>query len=249
MATQAVSAARQTTMARAPAANLAARSSALVGHHTDRANPDKPLYLLLPGGALAVVSLLWAIYSAYLGIMTKTPANQAWLSGIVSVVLYLLGLFVFSYGYQLYDVTRAVRMTIKLGLVGLALLFVVAVIFLIIAALAKGDSDVDFSSDSGSGSSGGSSGGGGGGLSVMGRMFDWATRMPDVTNAIVNTVGQNLPTLPFAATTMPGTCPFCTRPLPPDGALVAQTPLEGYCPRCGQPFIAAGDAVRAGSAR
>ncbi len=243
IATLAISAARQASIARAPAANLAGRSAALVDHHADTSNPDKPLYLLIPGGAIAILALLYAIYSAFLGIVIGTPAAAAWLRVIAASLVYLGGLFVFSYGYELYNAHNALRMTLKLGLVGLAVLFIAIVIFLIIAAIFK-DSDGDLSLDSGS-SSGGSSG-----FSILGNMFDWATRMPDIANVVVNTVGQNMPAVTLGLPHVPGTCSFCSRPLPAGGAVKPDASADPgrFCPKCGQAFEAAGDNARASSA-
>ncbi len=240
MASQAVSAARQASIARAPAANLPARSAVIIQHHTDTSNPDKPLFLLLPGAAIAIASLAYAIYSAFLGIVMGAPAGATWAKVIAAVVAYLGGLYVFSYGYELYDARKALRITLRLGLVGLAVLFVVVVVFLIIAALLK-DSDSDFSFDSDSSGSG---------LSLLGNLFDWATSAPDVTNVVVNTIGQNLPPITLGLSTSPGTCSFCSRPLPPGGGVsgAAEADPSRYCPKCGQAFEAAGENARTSSA-
>ncbi len=41
------------------------RAGAVVDHHYDDTNPHKPLWLMFPGGAVAVVSLLWVVWGFY----------------------------------------------------------------------------------------------------------------------------------------------------------------------------------------
>jgi hypothetical protein len=120
---------------------LSVRSKAqmVVDHHYDQDKHGKPLQLLIPGGLVAL---------SCLGLMV-TIACRTWLSGTLpqrtGEILILLiapfycgGVFLFSYGYELYDLSRALKLTGVIVLITFAVVVIVAVLFAVI-------SDADFS--------------------------------------------------------------------------------------------------------
>src|SRR5512146_3451225 len=95
------------------------RTGAVVDHHYDDTNPHKPLWLMFPGGAVAVLSLLWVIWGFYKAYFAATIDESELPYIPLLFIFYFAGVFAFSYGYELYDFTRAVKLTIKIGLIGL----------------------------------------------------------------------------------------------------------------------------------
>jgi hypothetical protein len=110
--------------------DLRARSAAIVDHHYDTENPHKPLWLLIPSGLVALFMLACAIATAY-SVWYKGDMKVSEGEGVIAVlmVFYLCAVFVFSYGYELYNVPRALRDTAIIGLAGVFILVILIVVF------------------------------------------------------------------------------------------------------------------------
>jgi len=211
---------------------LRARTAAVSDHHYDTSNPDKPLFLLIPGGAMAVAALLfgaWQFYFAYVDEKAVRPVPDEVVGRIIlTLILYFAGLFLFSVGYELYDLKKAALLTIVAGIIGIAAAAVAVVLVYALAALLGGKKS----------SVGRSSSRGGSGLGVA-RLFG---RTANVALSNVN-VGLNPGTiLPAISTAKPGCCSKCDQPLDPSRALPEGAYLDEnlYCPRCRQPYEAVG---------
>ncbi len=220
------------------------RAGAVVDHHYDDTNPHKPLWLMFPGGAVAVIALLWAAWGFYNAYFGPKPDSSDLPYLPLLLLFYFGGVFAFSYGYELYDVTRALKLTLKIGLIGLALVVIILVLGFAIAALGKrGKAAAKLAS---SGTGGGNVG------SALGRLLmDTAVRR----NLVTFNAGEGEPrgllnvSLPNGVSA--GECSFCGRPLPPGGrpSSAGLVDSERYCPKCGQPFEPAGEiAARAAAA-
>src|ERR1051325_7314867 len=123
-----------------------ARTAAVAEHHHDPENPDKPLWLMVPAGAVAFIALLGVLWDGY-QLWVATPhadPDTAIPKFLIALVIYFGALFGFSYGYELYNVPKALRLTIIIGLIGLASVF----ILLALGALLKGSSSSSKSSRS-----------------------------------------------------------------------------------------------------
>ena len=135
------------------ARQVGAKTHEVLDYHRDDEQPGKPLYLLIPGGLIALASLGLIILIAY----------QTWYEGkldqntgitLVTVLapFYVGGVFLFSYGYELYDLPRALRLTAIIVFVTVASVVIVAVLALLAGSL-KGGSSSSSRSKSSSGSS------------------------------------------------------------------------------------------------
>ncbi len=237
---------------------LLARTAAVADHHHDTSNPNKPLFLLIPGGAIAVTSLLgaaWQVYANYVSDSApKTLGSDIPLGIVLLLLLYFAGLFVFSYGYELYDLPKAIKLTIIAGLIGIAAVAIAIVCVYALGALASGAKGSKSSGSKSSGSSGSSSGG-----SMLDGAFG-ATSAPshggtDFTSLyigpnVVRTAGVLLnnvqvnpgAVVPRIPTARPGCCPKCDQPIDPARALPEGTYLDEnlYCPKCRQPYESVG---------
>lgn len=200
------------------------RSREVVDYHYDDAKPGKPLLLLVPGalaalGALGLMLLLAAI--SYGNDPSLNPALGTAL--IVALVpIYVGGVFLFSYGYELYDIPKAIRLTAIIVFITLAAVFMFAVLVVVLAAMSKMKSSS--SSSSRSSSSGGASGGGFGGfIRGVGPIF---VNSPPMTNTVTREVIREVPVAPPAP--QPIRCGYCGRPY-----MVVQSNYA--CPNCGAP--------------
>ncbi|MCL4393554.1 MAG: hypothetical protein M1482_01865 [Chloroflexi bacterium] len=214
--------------------NVRAKANRVVDHHYDDDKPGKPLYLLIPGGLVAVASLLLIIFIAY---RTWLDASLDPNTGLVLILLlapfYVGGVFVFSYGYELYDIPRALRDTAVIVFITVAAVVILAVLFVVLGSLGdKSGSSSSRSSKSESSTSSGSSGGGvaggiggalGGGYGGWGPVFIGSTAP---TRVETREVIREVPVEP--AKPQPITCPYCSR---------AYVPAENHyaCPGCGSP--------------
>ena len=111
---------------------IRARSREVVAYHKDDARPGKPLFLLIPGGLVALASFLGILSVIYNEFESITGGSSATGEGLHSVVVllipYFVGLLLFSYGYELYSWRRALAMTLFLGGLGITLVFVFPVL-------------------------------------------------------------------------------------------------------------------------
>jgi len=198
-----------------------AKTSEVKDYHYDDARPGKPLYLLIPGGLIALASLLLIVAVVW---RTWFDESLDTSTGIVLVVLlapfYIGGVFLFSYGYELYDIPRAIRLTAIIVFITLAAVVIVAVLFAVLGDLGGGSSR---SSKKSSASRGSSSGGG---SSNRGGFFNWIPIFingPGRTQTITREVVREVPveTKPQSIA-----CPYCGR------QYIAEE-NKYACPSCG----------------
>jgi hypothetical protein len=220
------------TLSNPGALNVRAKSNQVVDHHYDDAKPGKPLYLLIPGGFIALASLALEIFVAYQTFLNEEIPQT---TGIVLMLIlspfYIGGAFLFSYGYELYDLPRALRDTAIIVFITLASVVIIAVLFVVLGAMGEGRSGSSSSrrssgsqsSASSSGSSGGGLGGGysGGSFSNLGPIFIGGVGPSRVeTHEVV----KEVPVEP--AKPQPVSCPYCGRSYVPADNKYA-------CPNCG----------------
>lgn len=207
--------------------NIRGKTNQVVDHHYDDAKPGKPLYLLIPGGLVALAALLVEIFIAYQTWINGTLDSS---TGILLMLLlapfYIGGVFLFSYGYELYNLPRALRDTAIIVFITVASVVIVAVLFVVLGSMGEGRSNSSSRSSrsSASSSSSGNSGGGfssGGVFPYVGPIFLGGTGS---THTVTREVVREVPVAPPKP--QPVTCPYCGR---------AYVPAENKyaCPNCG----------------
>jgi len=236
------------------AREVRAKTHEVYEYDHDESKPGKPLHILIPGGLIALAALALIIFIGYQTFLEET-LNQD-LGIILMLVLapfYVGGVFLFSYGYELYDIPRAIRLTAIIVFVTLAAVVIIAVLFLVLGNMKGGSSSSSKSSSrSSSRSSSKSSGssrpstqksGLGGGL-VGGAAVKKSTSSSSPSRSS-SSGGGDIFVLGGGGRTrvetrevtkevvkevpkepMPITCPFCTR---------SYVPIEHkyVCPSCG----------------
>ena len=233
------------------ARQVRAKTNEVFEYENNDEKPGKPLHILIPGGLIALATLALIVFIAYL---TWFDGSLAESTGTFLCILlapfYVGGVFLFSYGYELYNIPRAIRLTAIIVFITLASVVIIAVLFLLLGNMKGGGSSSSSnkssrskSSSSKSGSSaqglfggmvaGGmtknsSSGGGsnssssGGHYHSGGPVFLGGMGGTRVeTREVTKEVVKEVPKEP-----MPITCPFCTR---------SYIPVEHnfVCPSCG----------------
>jgi hypothetical protein len=216
------------------ARQVKAKTHEVVAYNRNIDLAGKPLYLLIPGGLVALASLAVIIYIAYLTWYKGTMEGNTGL-GLIALLapFYIGGVFLFSYGYELYDIPRALRLTAIIVFVTAASVVILAVLFFVLGE-SKGDSNSSSSSSSSSSKSGGGSGksvsstsskssssssssygnNSGGGIFISGV---GSTNTRTVTKEVV----REVPVAPRSVD-----CPFCHRSYVP-------AELNYACPSCG----------------
>ncbi|GAB1470469.1 hypothetical protein MASR2M66_13460 [Chloroflexota bacterium] len=213
-------------------------------HNEDK--PGKPLHILIPGGLIALSVLAVIIFVGYLTFVEKRLDQNLGLilMGILAP-FYVGGVFLFSYGYELYNIPRAIRLTAIIVFVTLTAVVIVAVLALALGSSKgggfKSSSDRSSKSAKSSNSSSSSSKGALGGM-VLGGMAKKSssgssssggnfgsgpifigglggTRVE--TREVTKEVVKEVPKEP-----QPIACPFCAR---------SYVPAENnfVCPSCG----------------
>jgi hypothetical protein len=203
--------------------HVRARTRQVVDHHYDDDKPGKPLYLLISGGLIALASLALIVYLAYL---TWYQGRLTQDSGLTLIAVlspfYIGGVFLFSYGYELYDLPKALRLTAIVVFITLASVVIIAVLLLTLGAMGDRESRSSRSSRSDSSSSGG--GGRGMGFGLPWPIFLGGLGFPTPTQTVTREVIREVPTAPPPP--QPVTCPYCGTAYVP-----AQTNFA--CPNCG----------------
>jgi hypothetical protein len=210
-----------------PARAVRAKTSEVVDYHKDEAKPGKPLYLLIPGGLIALASLALVIWVAYATWFDGSLPESRGLAFILLLApVYIVGVFMFSYGYELYDVPKALRLTAIIVVITVAAVVIIAVLFALLGD-STSSSGKSSSSASRSGSSRGaglsapaSSGGGSGIGNALGPLFIDTGSTRTVTHEVV----REVPVASPAPT--PLTCPYC-------GRLYLAAENNFACPNCG----------------
>lgn len=209
------------------ARQVSAKTQEVVAYDHDESLPGKPLHILIPGGLVALASLAVIILVAY---RTWFQGELEQSTGLLLIGLlapfYVGGVFLFSYGYELYNIPRALRLTAIIVFVTVAAVVIVAVLFFVFGS-GKGLPESSSSKKKSSGKPKAeantipSSGRGGlpdlGPLVIMGGPGRTHTR--EVTREVVKEV--EVPVAPRAID-----CPYCGRSYVPAEQNYA-------CPACG----------------
>ncbi len=116
------------------ARQIGSKTQEVIDYHRDQSVPGKPLHILIPGGFVALAALGVIVLIAY---QTWFNGQLDQSTGLVLIVLlapfYIGGVFLFSYGYELYNIPRALRLTAIIVFLTLAAVVIVAVLFFVLA--------------------------------------------------------------------------------------------------------------------
>jgi hypothetical protein len=229
------------TAATPHAYQVRAKTQQVKDYHYDETQPGKPLYLLIPGGIIALAALALEIYIAYRSWFVETLDSGTGLALMFLIAPFYIGaVFLFCYGYELYDVGKALRDTAIIVFITLAAVVIIAVLFFLLGGSKSEDKSSSSSSSSKSGStlgslfggssssgsrsssSSNSSGGGSDGLGNIGPIFvDGGT-----THTVTHEVVREVPVAPPVP--QPIKCPNC-------GHLYLPAENHFTCPNCGAP--------------
>jgi hypothetical protein len=117
------------------AREVSAKTQEVIDYDHNPSLPGKPLHILIPGGLVALASLAVIILVAYL---TWFQGELAQGTGLVLIGLlapfYIGGVFLFSYGYELYNIPRALRLTAIIVFLTVGAVVIVAVLFFLLGS-------------------------------------------------------------------------------------------------------------------
>ena len=120
------------------ARDVSAKTQEVIAYDHDPSLPGKPLHILIPGGLVALASLGVIVYVAYLT-WFQGELDQG--TGLLLIGLlapfYVGGVFLFSYGYELYNSPRALRLTAIIVFLTVAAVVIVAVLFFLLGSGGK----------------------------------------------------------------------------------------------------------------
>ena len=202
-----------------------AKTRQVADYHYDEQRPGKPLLLLVPGGLIALVSLAVIVITIY-RVWFEGSLDESTGIGLLVLLapIYVGGVFLFSYGYELYDLPRALRLTAIIVFFTLAAVVIVAALVVLAGGGARSTSSSRSRSKSGSRQSTRStttrSSSWGGGLGPV--IFSGGPGTRTVTREVI----REVPVEPPAPE--PITCPNC-------GRQYIAAEHEYVCPSCGAP--------------
>ena len=123
------------------ARQVAAKTHEVVDYDHDDSKPGKPLHILIPGGLVALVILGVIIFIAYATWFEGRLTQETGLGLILLLTPFYIGsVFLFSYGYELYDIPRALRLTAIIVFLTAAAVVILAVLFAVLSIDKKGKS-------------------------------------------------------------------------------------------------------------
>lgn len=203
--------------------NVGAKTRQVVDHHYDDEKPGKPLYLMIPGGIIALLSLGLIVVLAYSAWIQGTlPQDSGTLLIALLSPFYVGGVFLFSYGYELYDGLKALRLTAIIVFLTVAAVVIVAVLAMVVIAMGEQASGSSNSSRSRRSSSGGGGGTGYGGFIPM--VIGGFGGLGSPTQTVTREVVREVPAAPPKP--QPIQCPYC-------GSSYVPEDTHFTCPNCG----------------
>lgn len=117
------------------ARQVGAKTQEVINYDRDEGLPGKPLHILIPGGVVALAALAVIIMVGY-KTWFKGELDQS--TGLVLIAVlspfYVGGVFLFSYGYELYNIPRAIRLTAIIVFLTFAAVVIVAVLLLVLGS-------------------------------------------------------------------------------------------------------------------
>ena len=115
------------------AREIRAKTSEVIDYDHDETLPGKPLHIMVPGGFVALAALGTIVLVAYL---TWFEGRVDQSLGLILILLlapfYVGGVFLFSYGYELYNIPRALRLTAIIVFLTFAAVVIIAVLALVL---------------------------------------------------------------------------------------------------------------------
>jgi len=117
------------------ARQVGAKTQEVINYDHDEALPGKPLHILIPGGLVALAALAVIVIVGY---QTWFKGEIAQSTGLILIAVlapfYVGGVFLFSYGYELHNIPRAIRLTAIIVFLTFAAVVIVAVLFFVLGA-------------------------------------------------------------------------------------------------------------------
>jgi hypothetical protein len=210
------------------ARQIGAKTNEVVDYDHDDSKPGKPLHILIPGGFVALAALGVIGLIIY---MTWIEGQLQQSTGLVLIGIlfpfYVGGVFLFSYGYELYNIPRAIRLTAIIVFLTAAAVVIVAVLFLVLAGGGKMPSGSSNKKSSSGGSrarvkSSSSSSSSGSGLPGLGNVIMLGNMGGSThTREVITEKKVEVPVAPRTID-----CPYCQRSYVPAEQNYA-------CPACG----------------
>ena len=207
------------------AREVSAKTREVVDYDHDDSLPGKPLHLIIPGGMIALAALAVIVLVAYL---TWWDGRFSQGTGLTLIGLlapfYVGGVFLFSYGYELYNLPRAIRLTVIIVFLTLASVVIVAVLFFVLSSGRELPGSSNRKSDSNTkvrANKTPSSSGGGMGIPNIGPVIMMGGPGRTHTREVTREVVKEVPVAPRSID-----CPYCGRSYVPAEQKYA-------CPACG----------------
>src|SRR5215216_3259041 len=205
------------------ARQVGAKTQEVVAYDRDESLPGKPLHILIPGGLVALASLGVIVLVAYMTwIEHRFDQSTAFILIGLLAPFYVGGVFLFSYGYELYNIPRAIRLTAIIVFVTFAAVVIIAVLFVVLGSggkLPESSSKKKSSERARVQKTPTTSSGGGFGIPPIGPVI--AMGGPGRTREVTREVVKEVPVAPRSID-----CPYCRRSYVPAEQNYA-------CPACG----------------
>lgn len=193
------------------------KTQRMLDYDADPSTTGRPLMVLLGGASLALLALAFIIMAIYrTWILEENSPESAYPAISLLFLAHMAGVYVFAYGYELYDVAKALRLTLVISVVSFGAITAVLGAILLLTrvkesataatSLIDPDEPLRFAGDAGA-------------------MFPFSA---PVTPSLGRFEARSEPSQPFSIT-----CIGCQRAFEP-------APPRAVCPNCGRENVRAG---------
>ncbi len=122
-----------------PALKVLDRTREVVAYQHDPACDGRPIGVMLAGGVLAIVAAVLCARLVYaIWYLEAVDLDHGMYGVSFLFALFVLGSYFFALGYELYDVSRAVRLTIVFAVLGIVGLVFMIGVLIALAAIQTG---------------------------------------------------------------------------------------------------------------
>lgn len=126
-----------------PSYSFINRAQHVTSVHRDPSHPGRPLRFLIPGAVLAIIALVVGGLTAYATFSQQALPQGEGIAIIIPVaIVYIAGVYLFSYGYEMENTAKAIRLTAIVVVISVLAVFLIAVLVIVLGALGKGENKV-----------------------------------------------------------------------------------------------------------
>ncbi len=115
----------------------------VLDYDADPARPGRPLMVLLGGASLALLALSFIVMAIYrTWVLEENSPQSAYPTLSLLFLAHMAGVYLFAYGYELYDRAKALRLTLVISVVSFGAITAVLAAIMLMMRAKDGTTDI-----------------------------------------------------------------------------------------------------------